>query len=383
MTPGPEIPEDHEPPRYKRYRAGPQLPWRREAASSPREQLRELRGGGGRGGRGGWRGGRGGWRGGRRGLRGPWTLRRGLRWLALVLGVWIALSIVLFLLSAQFAAPSVSDAAKRALDSGGLLPFSAENVLVLGSDQRTGLTHEPGASTSGPSRSDVMLLIRTGGGHSARLSIPRDTVVPIPGHGTTKINAAYAFGGAALAIQTVKSYLGIKINHIVEINFDHFPQLIDAMGGVDVTLNTCVVSLINGGFRNGGYTLRLHKGSNHLDGKQALALARTRHNLCHANDSDLDRVKRQQELFNAMKRRLLSASTLFRLPFVSWQAPQALKSDMGGPTLMALFAALEIGGSPAPKVLTPDGSITLPDGSVGLSVSDATRRAAVQQFLSG
>jgi LCP family protein required for cell wall assembly len=359
-----------DPPSYKRYRAGPALPWRRGPAS-PRAELDALRSGRRRG---------------RRtppGLRRPFTWRRALRWALTALGVWILLSVVLFLFSAQFARPSVSSATKQALDGGGLLPFSAQNVLVLGSDQRTTLTHEPGASIGGPSRSDVMLLIRTGGGHSARLSIPRDTVVPIPGHGVTKINAAYAFGGAALAIETVKSYLGIKINHVVEINFDHFPQLIDAMGGVNVTTNTCVVSIINGGFRNGGFTLRLRKGTNHLGGKQALALARTRHNLCHRNDSDLDRAKRQQELFNAMKRRLMSVSTLFRLPFVSWQAPQALKSDMGGPTLMALFAALEVGGSPAPKLLTPDASVQLPDGSVGLSVSDSARRAAVQQFLSG
>ena len=369
MAGGPETPDEHEPPQYKRYRAGPQLPWRRDSATSTRDELSELRRGG-------------------RGPRlprlgGRWTWRRALRWLAIAVGAWLVLSIVLFLFSAQFVKPGVSDAAKRALDGGGLLPFSAENVLVLGSDQRTTVTHEPGASTSGPSRSDVLLLIRTGGGHSARLSIPRDTVVPIPGHGTTKINAAYAFGGAALAIQTVKDYLGIKINHVVEINFDHFPQLIDAMGGVDVTTNTCVVSRINGGFRNGGFTLRLHKGTNHLDGKQALALARTRHNLCHRNDSDLDRAKRQQELFNAMKRRLLSVPTFFRLPFVAWQAPQAIKSDMGGPTLMALFSALEVGGSPAPMVLTPDGSVALPDGSVGLAVSDSERHTAVTQFLNG
>jgi hypothetical protein len=56
---------------------------------------------------------------------------------------------------------------------------------------------------------------------------------------------------------------------------------------------------------------------------------------------------------------------------------------MGGPSLIALFTALEIGGSPSPKVLTPDGSVTLADGSVGLSVSDAARRAAVAQFLGG
>ena len=92
------------------------------------------------------------------------------------------------------------------------------------------------------------MLIRTGGGHAARLSIPRDTVVEIPGHGLQKINAAYAFGGPALSISVIKRYLGIPINHLVEVNFENFPQLIDAMGGVDYT-GGCVISRIDGGFR--------------------------------------------------------------------------------------------------------------------------------------
>ena len=67
------------------------------------------------------------------------------------------------------------------------------------------------------------MLIRTGGGHAARLSIPRDTVVEIPGHGLQKINAAYAFGGPALSIAVIERYLGIPINHLVEVNFENFP----------------------------------------------------------------------------------------------------------------------------------------------------------------
>ena len=79
--------------------------------------------------------------------------------------------------------------------------------LVLGSDARPKGSKEPGASASG-SRSDSILLMRIGGGKNARLSIPRDTIVDIPGHGPNKINAAYAFGGPALAVQTIEQYLG-------------------------------------------------------------------------------------------------------------------------------------------------------------------------------
>ena len=123
------------------------------------------------------------------------------------------------------------------------------------------------------------MLIRTGGGHAARLSIPRDTVVEIPGHGLQKINAAHAFGGPAESVAVIKRWLGIPINHVVEVNFENFPQLIDAMGGVDYT-GGCIISRIDGGFSQGGYTLRLPAGTHHIDGKQALALARTRENLC-------------------------------------------------------------------------------------------------------
>jgi LCP family protein required for cell wall assembly len=315
-------------------------------------------------------------------LRGPFTWRKGLVWALAALVGWLALSLVLFMVSAWTREGSVSDATKRALDGGGLMPFTASTVLVLGSDKRSKRTHEAGACFTCPSRSDVMLLIRTGGGHAARLSIPRDTVVSIPGHGVAKINAAYAFGGAALAIETVKQYLGIPINHVVEVNFDNFPQLIDAMGGVDYS-GGCVVSKINGGTRNGGYTLRLKAGTTHINGKQALALARTRHNDCHPGESDLTRVQRQQQLFQAMKSRLLSVSGFIRLPWISWNTPPALKSDMGGPTLLGLFGGLAMGGTPGTHFLRPSGTMTLPDGGVGLVVSDAERRLEVQQFENG
>src|SRR5438552_2774344 len=129
-----------------------------------------------------------------------------------------------------------------------------------------------------------------------------------------KINAARAFGGPAESISVIKRWLGVPINHLVEVNFENFPQLIDAMGGVDFT-DGCIVSRINGGFRNGGYTLRLRPGTHHLDGKAALAVARTRENLCAPSQTDIQRQEHQQALFNAMKSRLFSFSSFLRLPW--------------------------------------------------------------------
>ena len=180
--------------------------------------------------------------------------------------------LVLFLFSAQFLQDRVDGATKARARRAARRPSSRPRPSS-SSAPTSGPTarRSRARSTSGPSRSDSMQLMRVGGGHSAKLSIPRDTIVEIPGHGLNKINAAYAIGGSALAVKTVKQYLGIEINHVILVNFEKFPQLIDAMGGIDYT-GGCVVSRINGGFRNGGFTLRLKAGTTHIDGRQALAL---------------------------------------------------------------------------------------------------------------
>jgi LCP family protein required for cell wall assembly len=310
------------------------------------------------------------------------TFKRAVLCLIGLIFVWLALSLLLFLISSHFERTAPPKDVAAVLDPAGFPLTSANNILVLGSDRRPKGSKEPGANTSGPSRSDSIMLMRIGGGHDSRLSIPRDTVIEIAGHGLQKINAAYAFGGPALSISVIKRYLDIPINHIVEVNFEDFPQLIDAMGGVDYT-GGCIISRIAGGFRNGGYTLRLPKGTHHIDGKQALALARTRENLCAPNQTDLQRAEHQQALFSAMKSRLLSPSSFVRLPWIAWDAPPAIISDMSGPTLLGLFGAMAVSGTPPTRVLKPEGVATLPDGEVGLRVSEAERRAAVARFMSG
>ena len=118
---------------------------------------------------------------------------------------------------------------------------------------------------------------------------PRDTVAAIPGHGSTKINAAYAFGGPPLAIRTIEQFTGVKINHIIIVNLAAFPQFIDAIGGIDIQTGR-ICSDISGGTKNGGFSLHLQPGTHHLNGIQALTLARTRHNACNPAENDLTRV---------------------------------------------------------------------------------------------
>ena len=313
----------------------------------------------------------------KRRLRDRFTFWRIVGYIAAAAVGWLLLSLLLFLVSAQVQRQGVSDSAGGALENSGFTLTSPNTILVLGSDARTKNSKEPGANKIGqPSRSDTIMLMRVGGGRSARLSIPRDTLVDIPGHGRDKINAAYAYGGPGLATKTVSQYLGIDINHIVEVDFANFPAFIDSLGGIDYT-GGCVVSRINGGFKNGGYTLRLHRGTNHLDGKQALALARTRKNECNVRENDLSRARRQQKILSAIKSRLISPTTFFRLPWVSWQAPKAIRSDMAGPALLGLFGSVATSGSPATRVLPG-----VPEGN-GLTVPDGVKQREVQRFLEG
>jgi len=355
-----------EKPTYTKYRSRPKLFGGRGSGNGAREGLDDLRGGVARPEDPN-----------KRRVRDRFTFWRVLGYIAAAAAGWLLLSLLLFLVSAQVQRQGVTDAAGGALTDSGYTLTSPNTILVLGSDARTKGSKEPGANKIGqPSRSDTIMLMRVGGGKSARLSIPRDTIVDIPGHGRDKINAAYAYGGPGLATKTVSQYLGIPINHLVEVNFENFPEFIDSLGGITYK-GGCVVSRINGGARNGGTTLRLHRGENHLDGKQALALARTRKNECNPAENDLSRARRQQKILSAIKSRLISPKTFLRLPLVSWQAPKAIRSDMAGPALLGLFGSVATSGSPATRVLPG-----VPEGN-GLSVPDAVKQREVRRFLKG
>jgi len=307
-----------------------------------------------------------------------WTVRRVLRYLVVAIVAWLLLSLVLFLVSAEIQSGSIPNSVQAALAPGGNMLTSTDTVLVIGTDQRPKGSKEPGAFAGGI-RSDTMMLWRIGGGTSRRLSIPRDTVVPIPGYPTQKINAAYSFGGPALAIKTVENLTGVKINHLIIVNLADFPKFIDAIGGVDVKTGR-ICSVISGGVQKGGFTLNLRPGVHHLDGRDALTLARTRENTCNLASNDLTREAYQQQILNSIKSRLLSPSIFFRLPWASWDAPQAVRTDMGGPTLLTLFAAAEVGGS-APTQILQQNHLPLPD--VQSSSGQAAIHNAISRLLNG
>jgi LCP family protein required for cell wall assembly len=342
--------------------------------------------------------------------------RRLLKWLALAALGWILLSFLAFAVSAQLQAFKLSGEAKSALHGNPLLLPSAQTILVLGTDARPTTTREPGAAPSkqcfeqqahgdaphgscsiGQFRADTLMLIRAGGGVFRKLSIPRDSFAEIPGQSPQKINAAYAFGGAALEIKTVEQFLGIKVDHVAIVDFTGFEKLIDAVGGVEVNVPHELCAQISGGAGHGqgGITLRLHKGENTLDGQKALAYARTREpSECPGSGrsayslgySDLDRAKAQQGVISGIKSRLTDP---LRLPYnfvmgpiIGWDAPKAFVSDMGFFTMPQLVLAAAIGGSSPPDVLCAGARTECTPGPEGsIDVPESERRRAVKRLL--
>jgi LCP family protein required for cell wall assembly len=298
--------------------------------------------------------------------------RRVLRWALIGAALWLLFSFLVFLVSAQ-TQDGVSERTEDALSGGGSL-VTGSTILVLGSDQRPKGSKEPGARGA-PSRADSIMLLHVGVGSVRKLSILRDSYA---GPEVGRINAAYAQGGAARQIEVVERFMGngIEINHVIEVDFENFPELIDALGGVDIELDNCLKSE-----RFGGKRIKLTKGTHHLSGREALRFARVRKNLCAPNEDDRQRAARQQLVLKGMRDRLVHPknwpSSFIRAPWIAWEAPRALRTDMRGPGLLTLFTDLLTGGSGDTRVLRPDGVNA--DGS--LRIERSTRASAARRLL--
>ena len=313
-----------------------------------------------------------------------WTWKRGL--IAVVTAVlsWVLLSTVLFLISAQIHVGDLPAGAGSQLTGAGPILTSPNTVLILGLDNRPTSgsgSKEPGSNYSeADANTDSIMLWRIGDGVSRRLSIPRDTLVDIPGVGFEKINAAWSDGGPALALKVIKQFTGLEINHLIVVDLANFPKFINDIGGVTVTTPR-ICSQIAGGVADGGFTLDLSPGSHHLNGLQALILARTRDNSCNTAYTDLNREAMQQEIMNGIKSQLFSLPAFLHLPWAAWDAPGVIQTDMGGLTLMQLFIASEIGGSAPASLLTESSSSY--DGSDVLLPNQANVKQQVAKLLNG
>jgi LCP family protein required for cell wall assembly len=343
-------------------------------------------------------------------------LRRALKWIGLAALGWILISFLAFAVSAQIQAFKLSGEAKSTLHGNPLLLPSAQTILVLGTDARPPDTKEPGAAparecfdqqahgdsphgdcSQGQFRADTLMLIRAGGGAFRKLSIPRDSYAEIPGQSPQKINAAFAFGGAAAEIEAVENFLDIEVDHVAIVDFTGFEDLIDAVGGVkvDVPHKLCANIAGGAGGGQGGFTLRLGQGENTLDGEKALIYSRIREpsecpgpgrSAYTIGYDDLDRQRAQQAVISGIKDRLtdpLRAPYNFvKGPIIGWDAPKAFVSDMGFLTMPQLILSAAIGGDGKADVLcsgTSSGCSPGPAGSI--EVPDSERRRAVKKLL--
>ena len=343
-------------------------------------------------------------------------LKRALKWIGIAVLGWILLSFLAFAVSAQLQSFKLSGEAKDALHGNPFILPSAQTILVLGTDARPPNTKEPGAPhkkkcfeqqshgdaphdgcEAGEYRADTLMLIRAGGGSFRKLSIPRDSYAEIPGQSPQKINGAYAYGGAKLQIEAVEEFLNINVDHVAIVDFTGFEKLINAVGGVEVDVPHKLCAEISGGAGHGqgGITLRLHQGTNTLDGEKALAYSRVREpsecpgpgkSAFTLGYNDFNRAKAQQAVINGIKGRLTdplrAPYNFIKGPIIGWDAPKAFVSDMGFFTMPQLVLSAAIGGSAPADVLC--GSNQCPPGPEGsVEVPDSVRRQAVKRFLGG
>jgi len=160
-------------------------------------------------------------------------------------------------------------------------------------------------------------------------------VVPIPGVGSAKINFAMQSGGIPLAIRTVENVTGLPINHVIEVNFGQFKDLIDALGGITVTVPDAVLSdrfdcpYATATRCQQWQGWRFHKGPQHMNGKQALIYSRIRVNQLNPRESsDFFRASRQQAVIQATLSKFTSFGTLLSAPFDAGSWVKPLTTDL-------------------------------------------------------
>jgi LCP family protein required for cell wall assembly len=224
------------------------------------------------------------------------------------------------------------------------LTSAGTNWLIAGSDTRDGISRSQRASlhlgAQGANASDSLMLLHTGTGKPVLISIPRDSYVTIPGHGQNKINAALAFGGPTLLIQTVEEATGLRIDHYMSIGFGGLADVVNNVGGVRICVKTAIPADPTGdsGFKG------LAAGCHNLNGTQAIAFVRDRHSFA---TSDLQRIQDQRLFLSALLSKATSPGVYLNpftaLPFGS-SAASSLAVDKGTSLLDLLQVAQALRG---------------------------------------
>lgn len=226
------------------------------------------------------------------------------------------LLLLVFVLAALVALPLIwVEGQLTRVETPSMAGEGPATYLIVGSDSRENLPDDLEGSFGSfqGQRADVIILAQVVDGRVQMLSLPRDLKVEIPGRGTDKINAAYAYGGGDLLIQTVQSDLGIPVSHYLEVEFGGFADIVDAVGGVELTFDNPTRDLKTG--------LEAEAGTYQVDGATALAYVRSRQTeelvngeWRSADGGDIARTGRQREVLEAVIDKALSPAGVIRVP---------------------------------------------------------------------
>lgn len=250
--------------------------------------------------------------------------------------------------------------------------------LLVGSDARDDLTQEQkddlATGDAEGKRTDTIMLLHVPDSDAppTLVSLPRDTLVELAGHGQQKLNAAFSIGGSRLLAQTVEGLTGLRVDRYAEIGFGGFAGVVDSIGGVEMCLDEPMKDPKAG--------LDLPAGCQTLDGPQALGYVRTR---ASAN-ADLDRVERQREFLSALLSKASSAGTLLNpvrsIP-LALKATGTLTVDDGCHLWHLASMGLAMGSGELDTTTVPIASTPTLDGVGSVVVWDDEAAAALFSAL--
>jgi LCP family protein required for cell wall assembly len=237
-----------------------------------------------------------------------------------------------------------------------LVSPTPSNILILGMDRR------PGEGDA--VRTDTILLLRADPTHRrlAILSIPRDLWVSIPGNSEARINSAHVYGeleapgrGPARVAATIEQNFGISVHHTLRLDFDAFRDVIDAAGGIDITVETPVIDDAYPTDDYGTMRIEIPAGQQHMDGETALQYARSRH-----GSSDFDRAARQQQILTALVKQVSSPQGWLTAPRVYRAFQRAVQTDMDAGDLLKLVMAWQRSAQTGLDRMVIDRTLTTP-----------------------
>jgi len=246
-------------------------------------------------------------------------------------------------------------------------PEEPVTILVLGRDTRD--------AENDAGRADIIMLFHLDPEENtgSLLSIPRDTWVEIPDHGEDKINAAYAYGGEELMIRTINSFLGAEINHYITLDFEGFVKLIDALGGVDITIDRPIVDPKSGA--------NFASGNHHLTGEQALSYTRSR----STELADIGRIQRQQQLFRELIKQKLNIKYLSSVPYYFNILVENTRTDLDVLTILRYSKAiLSFSSENFETAIIPTRSSSVNEGTISVEIPNVEEaRAMWQRIING